>query len=374
MAIRILHIISGLGDGGAEANLYNFVCHTKNQINYVISLKDKGKYGPLLEKKGIEVYYINFSNIISFVNKFIYLFKLIKKLKPDIVQTWLYHADLIGGCAAYLAKSKNIFWGIHHTSLEYRFNKKSIILISKLNSFLSNIIPRRIVVCAEKSMDEHIKKGFNKYKFIVIRNGLDLNKFKLSESIRKKYREKIKINQSELLLGTVARFNPIKDFPTLIKAIKKLKSSGLDFKYLFVGENMDLDNKTLVNMIEKYNLKDTIKLIGQEESISSVMNAIDLHILSSKSEAFPMVILESLACGTPSISTNVGDVSRIIKNKKFLVDKENYLSLYNAINEFLNLELEEKEKISKEGIDHIKFNFSIEKMTKEYLKVYENYL
>ncbi len=374
MGIRILHIISGLGDGGAEANLYNFICHTKSEINYVISLKDKGKYGPLLENKGIKVFYINFSNRISFLKKFISLYKLIKKLKPDIVQTWLYHADLIGGCAAYLAKSKNIIWGIHHTSLESRFNKKSIILISKLNSFLSNIIPKKIVVCAEKSMNEHIKKGFNKNKFIVIRNGLDLNKFKSSESMRRKYREKIKINQSELLLGTVARFNPIKDIPTLIKVIKKLKSSGLNFKYLFVGENMDLDNKTLVNMIEKSNLKDTIKLIGQEESISSVMNAIDLHILSSKSEAFPMVILESLACGTPSISTNVGDVSRIIKNKKFLVDKENYLSLYNAINEFLNLELEEKEKISKEGIDHIKFNFSIEKMTKEYLKVYENYL
>tara|TARA_B100000963_G_scaffold223008_1_gene194397 strand:- start:2127 stop:3251 length:1125 start_codon:yes stop_codon:yes gene_type:complete len=374
MEIKILHIISGLGDGGAEANLYNFICNTKNQINYVISLKDKGKYGSLLEKKGIEIYYINFSNRISFIKKFIFLFKLIKKLKPDIVQTWLYHADLIGGCAAYLANSRNIFWGIHHTSLESRFNKKSIIFISKLNSFLSHIIPRRIVVCAEKSMDEHIKKGFNKDKFIVIRNGVDLNKFKYSESIRRKYREKIKINQSELLLGTVARYNPIKDFPTLIKAIKKLKSSGLNFKYLFVGENMDLENKTLVNIIEKYNLMDKIKLIGQEENISNVMNALDLHILSSKSEAFPMVILESLACGTPSISTNVGDVRKIIKHKKFLVDKENYLALYKAINKFLNLEEENKKKISKECINHIKVNYSIQKMTKEYLRLYETYI
>jgi len=99
-----------------------------------------------------------------------------------------------------------------------------------------------------------------------------------------------------------------------------------------------------------------------------------LHILSSKSEAFPMVILESLACGTPSISTDVGDVRKIIKHKKFLVDKNNYLALYKAIYEFLNLKEENKKKISKEGIDHIKLNYSIQKMTKEYLRLYETYI
>ena len=110
MAIKILHIISGLNDGGAESLLFNFLSNSKTNIHYVISLKGYGKYGKLIEDKGIKTYYLNFSINISLISNFINLIKIITTIKPDIVQTWLYHADLVGGCAAYLANSRNIFW------------------------------------------------------------------------------------------------------------------------------------------------------------------------------------------------------------------------------------------------------------------------
>ncbi len=374
MTIKILHIISGLNDGGAESILFKFLCNTESNINYVISLKGPGKYGKLIEKKGIKTFYLDCSINLSLISDFIFLIKLIKKIKPDIVQTWLYHADLFGGCAAYLANAQKIFWGIHHTSLDRKLNKKSTIYVAKINSILSYFIPTKIIVCAEKSKKEHIKNGFQKNKFIVIPNGIDLNEFKESKFHRDKYRKRLMIDQKELLLGTVARYNPNKDHLTLIKCIKKLKDSGIKFKYLFVGENMDYKNEELVRIIKKLKLDSTIKLIGQEKKISIIMNALDLHILSSLSEAFPLVILESMACRTPCVSTDVGDVNKIIIRKELLAEKGNYLSLFKAINYFINLKEIDKDKISRQLQIHIRENFSIKKMINSYLSVYNNYI
>ena len=374
MSIKILHIISGLNDGGAESLLFNFLCNSENNINFVISLKGKGKYGEMIERKGIKIFYFNFAFDLSLISNFIGLTKIIRLIKPDIVQTWLYHADLLGGCAAYLANSKNIFWGIHHGSLDKNINKFSTIFIAKINSFLSYFIPRKIVVCADSSKFMHIKKGFSKQKFITIENGIDLNKFKRSPKERSFFRNKINIKSDETLYGTVARFHPIKDHITLIKSIFRLKNAGYKFKYLLIGESINNKNKLLNELIKKYGLEEIIILIEKEENISLVMNAIDLHVLSSKSEALPMVILEAMGCGTPCISTNVGDVKNLILDKNLVVETSNQLELFNAMRIFSDLDQKNKKKLSISVEKHIKENYSLENMTAKYLNLYQKYI
>ena len=210
------------------------------------------------------------------------------------------------------------------------------------------------------------------HKFTVIPNGIDLKKFKKSNYKRSNYRKKLGISPNEKLLGTVARFDPNKDHHTLIKCIKYLKESGLKFKYLLVGQNIDNRNKKICNLIRTNKLEKTIILKGKENDISAVMNSLDLHILSSKSEAFPIVVLESIACGTACISTNVGDVKEIISNRQLIVEKENYKLLAKKIIDFLKLEKNVRKKIENESNKFIQKKFSIQEMTNSYLKTYNN--
>ena len=109
--MKIVQIITGLEDGGAEHTLYKICKYDKFNEHIVISLKGSGKYFSLLSDLGVKVYLLDIDSFS--ISKFFFLIKLLKSLRPDLVQTWLVHSDFIGGFAARLAGVKNIIWNIY---------------------------------------------------------------------------------------------------------------------------------------------------------------------------------------------------------------------------------------------------------------------
>ena len=142
--MKVVHIITSLGDGGAERTLFKICKYDTFNKHFVISLKGPGKYFPLLNKLGIKVNCLNLR--FYSIYKFFLLIKLLRSFKPDIVQTWLVHADFIGGIAAYLAGIKNIIWNIRYSNFKIRQANLTTILIVKLLAKLSFLIPKSIVV------------------------------------------------------------------------------------------------------------------------------------------------------------------------------------------------------------------------------------
>ena len=128
--MKIVHIITGLGEGGAEQTLFKICKYDIINKHVVISLTKHGKYFSLLSKLGIKVYCLEM-NFFS-IYKFFYLSKLLRYLKPDIVQTWLIHADFMGGIAARLVGIKNIVWNIRYSDIEIGKVKLTTVLIIKI--------------------------------------------------------------------------------------------------------------------------------------------------------------------------------------------------------------------------------------------------
>ena len=368
--MKVVHIITGLGDGGAEHALYKICKYDIANNHFVISLTGPGKYYSLLKKLHIKVYCLNFK--FFSINKFIFLIKLLRSFKPDIVQTWLVHADFLGGIAARLAGIKNILWNIRYSNIEFGKAKFTTILTIRALSILSYIVPQLILSVSKRANKIYINKGYNKKIFKFIPNGYDLNFLKIDKFQKIKFKKKIKIKNKIPLIGTVARYDPQKDHLNLLNSLSLIRLKKIKFSCILVGSNMNRNNTQLSYEIKKLKLTKHVKLLGRNDNILQVMNGLDIHILSSSyGEGFPNVVAESMACGTPSIVTDVGDAAFVVGKTGWVVPPKNSFKLAKAIESALN----EKSTIKwnnrcKTARSRIMKKFTVGKMIKLYNKVW----
>jgi glycosyltransferase involved in cell wall biosynthesis len=371
--MKVFHIITGLPDGGAEAVLYRLCKNDQANIHYVVSLSDSGKYGPMLEAVGVLVTTLNMSPGSPSPLAFIRLVRLLRREQPDVVQTWLYHGDLFGGLAARVAGIRSLVWGIHHTTLEPGKSKKTTILIAKLLAKLSWWLPTKIVVCAQRAMEVHEALRYDRGKMRFIPNGYDLEDFKPGLDPEGEMKVALAPDQSVPLIGTVGRFDPQKDHANLLDALAILHGRGLAFRCVLVGMGLDSSNTQIVEWIAQRGLAENVQLLGAKTDIPNIMNALDLHVLPSAGEAFPNVVAEAMACGTPCVVTDVGDAAYILGNTGWVVPPRDANSLAEAISTALQeiINSGERSDRSFSARSRIEENFSVERMVRNYTSVWE---
>jgi glycosyltransferase involved in cell wall biosynthesis len=371
--MKVLHVITGLNDGGAEAVLHRLCAADTSNTHTVISMMDDGKYGSLLRELGVVVHTLDMSNGCMKMSAVFKLYKLVKVLKPDVVQTWMYHADFIGGVVARLAGVKNVVWGVHHTTLVKGESKRSTIIISRINAIISNFVPRKIIYCAKKSRETQEFIGFKQDKGVVVSNGYNINDFKPDLELGLKFRAEVGVAENEFLIGHVGRYDPLKDYNSLIASLAVLNSQGVSFKTVLVGTNLDNQNNNLTTDICQQGLEGKILLLGKRNDIPAVMNGFDLFILSSKSEAFSNVLNEAMACGTPCVTTDVGDAAYIVGDTGWVAPPKSPEALAEAMNLAFKENQQNPERWQLRRMacrQRVEENFSIEKMVENYHSVW----
>ena len=371
---KVLHIITGLNDGGAEAALYRLCVNALEFDHHIVSMMDIGKYGPLFQSSGIPVYTLQMPQGKITVKGLISLRKTIYSLNPDVVQTWMYHANLIGGIVAWFAGVRSVIWGVHHSNLNRGTVKQSTIYVARAGALLSKIIPNSIVSCSEQAVKSHQKIGYYQSRFVVIPNGYDLTHFQPDKIAGDELRASWGISKGFPLFGMVARFDPQKDHGNLIASLGQLKRAGARFTCVLIGSGMDISNNDLTALIGAHGLGKELILLGQRSDIPAVMNAIDIHVLSSLGEAFPNVLAEAMACGTPCVSTNVGDAELIVGNTGWIVEPSAPTKLAQALGDALDaMKNPEIWNARCRAVRHrIKEKFDMERMVRSYSNVWQN--
>ncbi|MDP3229866.1 MAG: glycosyltransferase [Acidovorax sp.] len=374
--LKILHIITSLDQGGAEAVLCRLVAAKEEGVEYsVISLKGEGFYGNTLRANGLVPYSFKFKRFFQLASffEFVRLVRLIASLSPDVVQTWLYHADLIGGLAARLAGCRRIVWGIRTANLSPALNSRFTLMVAWFCARLSGILPAAIATCSIEAAKEHKKMGYDPAKFHVIPNGFDLRAYVPDTAKRQQLRAEWGVAQDEVLFGCVARWDPYKDHPNLLQALSFVAGRGGAVRCVLVGGGLTASNTGLMGLLAQYNLTGSVVLAGTRSDIPSIMNALDFHLLPSASEAFPNVVAEAMACGTPCVVTNVGDAALIVGDTGWIVPPKNPGLLARTIEEArdgFRGENDAKRRINARR--RIEDNFSLEKMTQAYLHLWQS--
>jgi glycosyltransferase involved in cell wall biosynthesis len=218
--------------------------------------------------------------------------------------------------------------------------------------------------------------GYAREKFTIIPNGYNLVEFVPDPEARVQFRSEWAISEKEILLGMVARYSPQKDHANLIDALRLIKHKKVSFKCALIGTEMDANNHELCCLIENQGVRSNVLLVGQHSDIPGVMNALDIHVLSSGfGEAFPNVLNEAMACGTPCVTTNVGDAAVIVGNTGWIVPPSNPELLANAISEAI-AEIQNADQWAVRRSmcrDRVVLNYSIERMVDNYHNVWRSF-
>ncbi len=370
--IKVTHIIADLSPGGAETTLYRVLSRmdAARFQNEVISLTSLGSIAQRIRAVGVPVRALGIKRGIPNPFLFVRLVQWIRKSKPQIVQTWMYHADLIGGLAARLAGEGRLVWNIRQANLDPNWNKPLTIWTAKACARMSPWLPGCVVSCSQAALLLHAKLGYAANNMEVIPNGFDLEEFRPDPGARLSFRRELGLPQDALVIGMAARFHAVKDHRNFIQAAARLQAMIPEVHFVLCGLSVDCENTELSKWVAAAGLDAHCHLLGLRQDLPRLFAAMDIFTSPSLSEAFPSVVGEAMACGTPCVVTNVGDSASIVGETGKVVPPGNPDALTEAWRELIEAGPSARRLLGMTARLRVKQLFSLPTVVERYQAIY----
>ncbi|MCH9052861.1 MAG: glycosyltransferase [Proteobacteria bacterium] len=375
--LKILHVITGLSTGGAEMMLFKLLSRLVREDvgNEVISLTGIGPVGERIADLGIEVHALGIGRALPSPPRIFSLARMMRESQPDIVHAWMYHANLLAGLAAKIARSPPVIWGIRQSNLDPRLSKRSTLLTASLCARLSARLPARILCCSTVARDVHVAQGYAPEKMAVIPNGFDLERFRPDGEARIAVRRELGIGLEAPLIGLVARFDPQKDHRSFIRAAARLLESGAGAHFLLCGEGIDADNRELGGWIEAAGIGANCHLLGLRDDMAAITAALDIAVSSSAfGEGFSNAVAEAMACGVPCVVTDVGDSGLMVEDTGRVVAPKDAEALGDAMAGLLAIGAERRAELGRAARRRVEENYSLADIAARHLAFYRETL
>ncbi|WP_420476671.1 glycosyltransferase family 4 protein [Noviherbaspirillum sp. ST9] len=366
---RVMHVITGLSVGGAEMALYRLAtCNSSDYRHAVVSLTTGGGLRKQFIEAGVDLVTFDFKK--APISQFWKLVLLIRRERPDIVQTWMYHADLIGGLAARIAGIDRVVWGVHSTRLVRGSTSALTPAVRRVCAWLSRVVPSTIVCVAEAARRAHLVAGYDSARMVVVPNGFDLSRFTPATHHRAALRSRYGIADHDILIGTVARFNPVKDPKNFVDAAGTICARHPEARFVMIGKGMDASNTTLMAWIERTGHRHRFLLLGERSDVVDCYAAMDAFCLHSRSEAFPLAVGEAMAMELPCVVTDVGDASLMVGDTGVVVSREDPAALARGLENLLALSADERRRMGQRARARIEMDYSMERARERFETIY----
>lgn len=365
--MNLLYIITGLGMGGAEKQtvlIANKMYEAGHNV-MIVSLTGETLVRP---NDGIQLNELKLNKTpFSLFKGLFEVKKIIKKFKPDIVHSHMFHANLFARTLRFITKIPALICTAHNTNEGSSLRMLAYKYTDKLASLSTNV--------SQDAVDSFIRKGASSPgRMIVVSNGIDASQFDFSMDERKAKRSELGIFNDTPILLSVGRLTEAKDYPNLLTAFSLLiKDRSLQsFPQLFIVGTGHLDGY-LKNMSKEFGIDKYVTFIGQRNDIRQLMCAVDIFVLSSEWEGFPLVITEAMACKKIIVATDAGGITEALGDCGSIVPIKDPNSLSQAINKMIKLSDNQKEILGNKARERIIQTNSIETIIERWLSIYTQF-
>ena len=365
--IRIAHVISDLDTGGAEMMLAKLVGAMDRDrfSNTVISLTDRGQLGEQIESSGVAVHPLGMKRGRPDIFALPRLIRLFNTLNPTIVQSWLYHADLLSTLAVKFSGSPILLWNVRCSDMDL---KRYSLLSRWVRWVLArwSAAPAAVIVNSEAGKQQHERLGYRPRRWDVIPNGFDTARFHPNTSLRLPLRQEWKVPPDAVVVALVARVDPMKDHATFLNAAQEVSNARQNVYFLLVGK----DTQTLAPAVAAKGLTDRVRVLGYRSAIECLLPGVDVLCLSSYGEGFPNVLGEAMACGIPCVSTDVGDARSIIFDTGLVVPARDPAALAHAMIDLIDRGPAARATLGRAARERIEKTYSLPMIVEQYMATY----
>ncbi len=327
--LRVCQLITELGPAGAERCVYELSRRLdRDRFDVqVVALRD-GEVGDWLERAGIKVTVLGVHGRFDML-KFRKLARLLRQEQIDLLHTHLFHADLVGRPAAYLADVPHIVHTIHVAEARFRPWQFAYARI------MANTCDR--LVCVSESVREfHSRKtGLPLWRYGVIPNGIEAAAFAHDAAARKKLRQEWGLADDQPCAAFVGRLDYQKGVDTLIAAASHLAARGAPINLVIAGDGPQ--RKIVSNFVKHGEGGKQCRMLGFVGDVRSLLSAVDLFVMPSRWEGFGLAAAEAMAAELPVIATRVAGLREVVVHGEtgLLVEPDNGAVLADAIENLL---------------------------------------
>jgi glycosyltransferase involved in cell wall biosynthesis len=375
--MRVMHLITGLSTGGAEAMLLKLLSAASGSMEHVVvSLGDEGTVGPRIASLGVPVHCLKLKRNAPNPFQALSILPLARRIDPQLIQGWMYHGNLMASVAA-LALRKSaprtktpVLWNIRQTVYDLRRERWLTARLIRLGARLS-ARPAAIIYNSQTSATQHQGLRYRAEKCVIIPNGFDCEVLRQDDAARNAVRAELGVTEDTVLIGLVARYHPMKDHAGFLQTAGMVVRSHPQARFVLAGSGVRSTQAQLLEAVRQNGLQDRAILLGERSDIPRLNNALDIGCSASAwGEGFSNSIGEAMACGVPCAVTDVGDSAYIVGDSGLVSPPREPEALANAIVRLIDMGRIGRQEMGAKARRRIETEFGLPAIVQRYEDLY----
>ena len=370
--MRVLMVITGLDVGGAETSIRAMaqaMVDLRHTVK-VISLTTEGPIGAGMIEDGLDVEAIGMSGISCMPWAVWQLSRIVRAWRPDVIHSWMYHANLVAGLAGRMAGMKNVVWSLHASNISRGMLKESTRALNWVLARLSSVLPARIIATSRAAADAHGAVGYDMGRMMVLPNGVDAARFAPDSDAAASLCAELGLAEGTRLVGLIARYDVQKNHSGFFEAAAVVRAHHWDAHFVLAGIDISPEHPVLAKAITRHRLWETVSLMGPRQDILRIAAALDVVVMSSDGESFPLTLIEAMACGAVPAVTDVGAMAYIVGETGRVSPVGEMAALGANISELLAASPAEHATAREAARQRVLDNFTIQAVAEAYLEAY----